>query len=205
MGARLFLFGEITLYLDYLTVWLSDHQSTWCIKQLQKKTKTKTNKQKQKTLTCVAANSWHPVPNLTSKHGWDMKWNMNNRRKKSVGLQLVTGALHNLSLPHPAAAAPSYHWCTPSGPFLSQSTSSCGSHSGCRGSGVRHPSWNISANTVFQSVLKKKKKINIKTPNMFAGATRFNYRGGVKVYHSSLSLGVKGSRAFKKKSKCMLV
>lgn len=40
---------------------------------------------------------------------------------------------------------------------------------------------------------------------MFAGATRFNYRGGVKVYHSSLALGVKGSRAFKTKSKCMLV
>lgn len=40
---------------------------------------------------------------------------------------------------------------------------------------------------------------------MFAGVTRFNYRGGVKVYYSSLALGIKGGRAFKKKSKCMLV
>lgn len=53
------------------------------------------------------------------------------------------------SLPLRAATAPSYHWYKTSGASPIQSTSSCGSRSGCKGSGELYPPWNIWVKAVF--------------------------------------------------------
>lgn len=93
--------------------------------------------------------------------------NLKKKKKRSkIGhwckLKLVNNQMtwQVVSLPLPAAIAPSCHWCKSSGASQSQSTSSCGSHSGCTGSGVWHLPWNILVKAVYSFLSQIQKEYN---------------------------------------------